>query len=70
MKPIARIVVSIAIAAASAIATPTLFAQVPPHMPGTICFTPQFWCWASPPGPPGGACYCPSAFGWVQGRLG
>lgn len=27
-------------------------AQVPPHALGSICFTPQFWCWANPPGPP------------------
>ena len=26
--------------------------QVPPHVPGTICFTPSFWCWAQWPGPP------------------
>ena len=23
-------------------------AQVPPHLPGTVCFTPQFWCWTGP----------------------
>jgi hypothetical protein len=45
-------------------------AQVPPHYPGTICFTAQFWCWAQQAGPPGYACVCPSAYGWVQGRLG
>jgi hypothetical protein len=45
-------------------------AQVPSHRPGTICFTPQFWCWANPPGPPGAVCYCPSQYGRVQGRLG
>jgi hypothetical protein len=45
-------------------------AQVPPHAPGTVCFTPSFWCWASPPGPPGGACWCPSPYGWIAGRLG
>ncbi len=45
-------------------------AQVPPHRPGTVCFTPKFWCWANPPGPPGTVCYCPSARGPVPGRLG
>lgn len=33
-------------------------AQVPPHAPGTICFTPSFWCWASQPGAPGRPCTC------------
>jgi hypothetical protein len=45
-------------------------AQVPPHTPGTICFTPKSWCWAKPPGPPGKACACRTANGWVPGRLG
>lgn len=46
------------------------YAQVPPHAPGTICFTPQFWCWAQPPGPPGYPCGCPSAWGIIPGWLG
>ncbi len=45
-------------------------AQVPPHAPGSICFTQTFWCWAQAPGPVGSSCYCPSAYGWVPGRLG
>lgn len=45
-------------------------AQVPPHAPGTICFTPTFWCWAYPPGPPGYPCSCYSPGGWVGGVLG
>jgi len=45
-------------------------AQVPPHAPGTICFTPYFWCWAQPPGPSGTSCGCPSNQGWVQGIRG
>ena len=53
-----------------AMSSDRLDAQVPPHAPGTICYTPQFWCWAKQPGPPGGVCYCPSAYGWVPGRLG
>jgi hypothetical protein len=45
-------------------------AQVPPHQPGTVCFTPRFWCWAQPPGPPGLPCACWSQRGWVGGTLG
>jgi hypothetical protein len=45
-------------------------AQVPDHVPGTICFTPQFWCWADPPGPPGYPCGCPTDYGYVPGVLG
>lgn len=45
-------------------------AQVPPHTPGTICFTPNFWCWAPEPGPPGRDCACPTQSGWVGGKLG
>ena len=45
-------------------------AQVPPHVPGTICFTETFWCWAQPPGPPGFPCGCPTASGFVAGQLG
>lgn len=43
------------------------FAQVPQHYPGTICFTPQFWCYAQPPGPPGTACVCLTPYGPVGG---
>lgn len=45
-------------------------AQVPPHVPGTICFVQGGWCWAPVPGPPGGMCGCPTPMGWLQGRLG
>lgn len=45
-------------------------AQVPPHTPGTICFTPNFWCWAPQPGLPGSTCACPTESGWVEGKLG
>lgn len=44
-------------------------AQIPPHAPGTICATPQFWCWAAYAGPPGARCACPTPHGWVQGVL-
>lgn len=45
-------------------------AQVPPHQPGTICFTPQFWCWMQFPIYPGQVCYCPTPYGPVQGISG
>jgi hypothetical protein len=48
----------------------TADAQVPPHAPGTICFTQKFWCWAQPPGPPGSSCSCPTKWGWVAGVRG
>ncbi|MBB6306614.1 hypothetical protein [Xanthobacter tagetidis] len=54
----------------AALASSSARAQVPPHQPGTICFTPYFWCWAQPPGPPGAYCGCPGPYGWVQGILG
>ena len=56
--------------AALALSTMAAFAQVPPHPPGTICFTPKFWCWAARRGTPGGACSCASPYGPVGGTLG
>lgn len=44
-------------------------AQVPRHVPGTVCAAPQFWCWAIYPGPPGTQCACRSQYGWVPGVL-
>ena len=44
--------------------------QPPPHTPGTVCYTPQFWCWAQPPGQPGSSCACPTPYGWVSGVRG
>ena len=29
-------------------------AQVPPHQPGAVCYTPNFWCWAQQPARSGG----------------
>lgn len=52
------------------VSAPVALAQVPPHVPGTVCFTPQGWCWAPYRGPVGGACACPSPSGWVRGTLG
>lgn len=65
-----RLVVAVIVMLSQAGATSLAFAQVPPHRPGSICFTPQFWCWANPPGPPGAACTCRTPFGPVQGTLG
>jgi hypothetical protein len=45
--------------------------QVPPHQPGTICFTQYFWCWAPRVGPPGTPCACLAPNGMlVPGWLG
>jgi len=45
-------------------------AGVPPHRPGTICYTPRFWCPARPIGPPRSPCICPTAAGPVAGVRG
>lgn len=45
-------------------------AQPPPHAPGTVCYTPQFWCWAQPAGQLGSSCACPTPYGWVSGVRG
>lgn len=45
-------------------------AQVPPHHPGTICFTPQFWCWMQYPLLPGQVCFCPTPYGPIRGTAG
>lgn len=45
-------------------------AQVPPHPPGTVCYTPTFWCIARPAGPPGSPCVCFSPAGPVGGVRG
>lgn len=44
-------------------ATNAAQAQVPPHAPGTICATPNFWCWAYPAGVYGQPCVCPLSDG-------
>ena len=45
-------------------------AQIPPHEPGTICLTPDFWCWADQQGIPGEFCTCPGSDGPVDGVYG
>ncbi|MFL5296047.1 MAG: hypothetical protein ACJ798_06660 [Phenylobacterium sp.] len=57
-------------AAAAALIPAAVRAQVPPHAPGTVCYTPRFWCYARPPGPPGSPCICPTANGPVGGVRG
>lgn len=44
-------------------------AQVPSHPPGSICATPQFWCWAQIWGTVGSSCYCDTAGGPVAGQF-
>jgi len=51
----------------STVIAPLAQAQVPPHLPGTICVTPKFWCWVSPPGQVNQPCSCPSPYGPVAG---
>jgi hypothetical protein len=55
---------------ASLLAGDNVIAQIPPHPPGTICFTPNFWCWAQPPGPPNSPCVCVTQQGLAQGFRG
>ena len=65
------LILSVLIAAVSvAIGTRFARADVPPHYPGTICYTPSFWCWAQPPGPPGSPCVCMSNYGFAEGVRG
>ena len=42
----------------------------PPHYPGTVCYTPAFWCWSPRPCRVGDKCACPSPKGWIGGVLG
>lgn len=68
---LARIVLAFSIATFGLLAPGReAVAQVPPHTPGTVCFTSTFWCWAQPPGAPGAPCACPSPTGYVAGTLG
>jgi hypothetical protein len=65
--PVFRLTLLLALALMPSLASP----QVPPHRPGTICFTPYFWCWVPPPGgQPGAPCACFTPNGPVHGQLG
>ena len=44
--------------------------QVPPHYPGTICFTPYLWCYLPGAVPVGTQCYCRTQYGVVYGQAG
>lgn len=44
--------------------------QVPPHYPGTICFTPYMWCPLPGAVPVGTRCYCNTPYGPVFGQAG
>ncbi len=70
MKKTLRPLCAVLLAAQALFHAPIALAQVPPHEPGTICFTARFWCWASAPGQPGGRCSCPSPYGQIPGQLG
>jgi hypothetical protein len=73
MAPIVRRVVIAIAALVSAACLPTAgLADVPPHQPGTVCYTPAFWCWARPPGAAGEQCTCANPNGGppVKGTLG
>lgn len=59
---IAQILAALCLATAAA-------AQAPPHSPGTICQTQEYWCWAAEPGTPGAPCGCPTPWGWQTGTL-
>lgn len=65
-----RWIIALFLAAPVALAATQATPQVPPHAPGSICFTPYFWCWVNPPGPPGFPCYCFDNWGNpIQGYL-
>ena len=64
------IVAALIVTMAGLLATQTT-AQIPPHAPGTICLTPDFWCWAPEQGIPGEPCQCQVRDGEpVEGVLG
>jgi len=49
--------------------TPSAAQQIPPHIPGTICLTPYFWCWLPQQGPLNASCWCATYNGPVPGRV-
>jgi len=44
--------------------------QVPPHYPGTICFTPYVWCYLPGAVPVGTRCFCNTPYGVAYGQAG
>lgn len=63
------VVLRIALPVAALSLAAAAYAQVPPHSPGTICQTPEYWCWAAQPGAPGDPCGCATPWGWQDGTL-
>jgi hypothetical protein len=53
-----------------AVATTPVISQVPPHYPGTVCFTPYLWCQLPGAVPVGTRCYCNTPSGPVFGQAG
>ena len=43
------------------------YSGLPPHQPGTICITPEFWCWMMDPQYPGARCTCNTPYGPIWG---
>ena len=66
----ARALLATAALALAALAASMGSAGVPTHPPGTVCYTPRFWCKAVPVGPPGSPCICRTAAGPVAGVRG
>jgi hypothetical protein len=69
IKLTARLCAAASVALCALVQT-TAHAQIPPHPPGSICFTPNFWCWLPYPFPPGSPCACMTQGGAVPGRAG
>ena len=63
MKPFTRK----ALAALLLFAPTAAIPQVPPHQPGTVCYTQFLWCWMPRISPPGSSCFCPSPQGNILG---
>jgi hypothetical protein len=63
MRYFATLCVAVSCLLASGVAAP----QAPPHRPGTVCFTPYFYCTLDRPQSPGSTCFCPRSDGKVQG---
>lgn len=70
MRPVYFLKLSAVFTVLALLNAPVAMAQIPPHSPGSICNTPEGWCWAKPPGLPGAPCNCPVDGGSVQGTLG
>jgi hypothetical protein len=70
MSETARALLALALCCAPLVPVKEASAQVPPHPPGTVCYTPHFWCWMSVPLKPGSPCACPTPYGLVPGTAG